>query len=87
MRCMNLQLRSHRLFLDTLALLAVPALLCVGGCVHHDHHDDRDHERVVIQDDHGFAHEGYRDESGWHGGYYDDQHQYHNDPMDWHGDH
>jgi hypothetical protein len=52
----------------------------MGACTHH-HHDDR----VVITDEHGWRHEGsYDADHHWHGGYYDDRHEYHDDPADWH---
>jgi hypothetical protein len=64
---------------------AATSILALGGCVHH-HHEDHGPVRVAVVDEHGYHHEGYRDDNGWHGGYYDEQHQYHPDTSDWHGD-
>jgi hypothetical protein len=62
----------------------------IAGC-HHDHPDDRDHDRsrdIRIFDEHTHIdHDGYYDEDHhWHGGYYDANHSYHADPPDWKDD-
>ena len=61
------------------ATLAAGMLLT--GCAYHHH----DHDRIYVEDERGYHHEGYYDEGhGWHGGYYDEHHAFHDDPADWH---
>jgi len=75
-------LRNFKALLVTAWWLPVAAICFsyAAGCEHH-HHDD---ERVGIVDEHGWRHEGsYDADHHWHGGYYNDRHEYHEDPADW----
>lgn len=68
-----------------LSLLAVAGGgLFAAGCAGHRHEEVVEPQRVVIEDEHGFRHEGYYDERRtWHGGYYDKDRQFHRDPDNW----
>ena len=45
----------------------------------------RSHTQVDIVDANGVHHQGYYDDTNlWRGGYYDQQHEWHDDPRNWH---
>ena len=68
------------------AAIAMIGSAGVFGCGHEHHHDeyrDRGYPQEVVEVG-GYRHEGYHDEhGGWHGGYYDEGHQFHQDRGDW----
>jgi hypothetical protein len=73
---------NWRNFLASSWWIGALAVSSLAGCLVHeqDHYDE-----VDVVDPHGYHHHGYYDERrDWHGGYYDDGHQFHDDPHDWH---
>src|SRR3569623_185870 len=72
---------THHRLLRCLSLSAVATGgLFIGACAGH-RHEEVEPQRVVVEDEHGFRHEGYYDERrSWHGGYYDRERQFHRDP-------
>lgn len=63
---------------------AIACAFLLSACHHHHDYDDRDHDHVVEVDTYGHHHEGWREGNHWHGGWYDERHEYHADPDDWH---